>query len=172
MELNKQNLRPENLFLTALTKEEQQWKESEKNIITGNTVIDALADLVNTYGLKPPLFYEQHLNAPKSLSHILKTYTGMDFKQWCTQYTRLMVKELLVETDYTLNTIAKRVGFSGGTTFSKWFIRIEKQSPSNWRAKAKQKSKQYDKILLAKIKKETLSPTQTEKQAQNLEQQL
>ena len=160
MELNKQNLSPENLFLTALTKEEQQWKESEKNIITGNTVIDALAELVNTYGLKSTQFYEEHLNAPKSLSQILKAYTGMDCKQWCTQYTRLMVKELLVETDYTLDTIAKRVGFSGGTTFTKWFRRIEKQSPSSWRVKAKQKSEQYEKILLAQTKKEQEHPKQ------------
>ena len=160
MEASTQNMNPENLFLTALTKEEQQWKESEKNIITGNTVIDALAELVNTYGLKSTQFYEQHLNTQKSLSRILKTYTGMDCKQWCTQYTRLMAKELLVETDYTLDTIAKRVGFSGGTTFTKWFTRIEKQSPSSWRVKAKHKNEQYEKILLAQTKKEQERPKQ------------
>ncbi|MFI3257127.1 MAG: helix-turn-helix domain-containing protein [Spirochaetales bacterium] len=160
MEVTTQSMSPKDLFLTALTTEEQKWKLTEKNIVTGNTVIDELANLVNTYGLKSAQFYENHLNAPKSLSYILKTYTGMDFEQWCMQYTLLMAKELLIETDYTLNAIARRIGFSGGSTFSKWFIRIEKQCPSIWRLKEKQKSTQYDKNILAQTKKGMERPKQ------------
>ncbi len=65
-----------------------------------------------------------------------------------------MAKEVLLETDYSLDEVGKRLGFNGISAFSKWFSRIEKIAPSMWRRAAKREQAEQDKVLLEQVKME------------------
>ncbi len=164
MEQTYQKITPEKLFITILKQEEQKWKQEEglyqKNHTSGNECMDKLAELVSLYGMQPTKFYEKMLKLKQGvLHHIVFSYSGLSFIDWRNNYLMLASKELLSDTNYPIDVIAKRLKFSGITTFSKWFIRLEKQFPSKWRKSAKLKLKNKEKELLLMAKKDTQKPS-------------
>ncbi len=160
MEFNIKKTTPKELFITILNTDEQNWKAESKNKPSGNDFIDKLMELLSIYGNKTAKFYEKELNIESGgLNHIVFMFSEIDFKAFRNEYLILASKELLIETDYSLQKIGKRLGFSGISTFSRWFIQNEKKYPSSWRSLAKRKAKIIDKKLLSEIKKDKQRPS-------------
>ncbi len=154
---------PKDVFITTLRPEEQKWiikdKQMGNNRPSGNSLMDKLAGLINVHGMKTAKVYDKMFGAKAgNLQHLVRLVSGLSFTQWRDQYIVLATKELLVETDYKLDEIAKRLGFSGINSFSKWYIRIEKESPSTWRYFAKRKRQQQERELFVQLKKQTERP--------------
>ncbi len=157
MELEIKKITPKDIFITALESDAQKWRlpdgEEGKNRLSGNELIDKLADLINTYGMNTTKFYETQIGLGGGLSHLVRLYSGMEFKQWRNEYIMLAAKELLVETKYTLAQVGQRLGFSGIYTFSRWFIRMEKTSASKWRRMARHEMENHEKRMFIEFKK-------------------
>lgn len=162
MSLYANKITPADVFITILDHAEQAWRAAEgpqpplhKNRPSGNEFIDRLAELMSQHKKKTVRFYEEAmgLNAG-SMHEFILLYSGMPFKDWHNQYLALAAKELLTETDYDLDEIGRRLGFSGINTFSQWFIRNEKIPPARWRRFAKRRQEREDAELLLKAKKE------------------
>ena len=160
MENSFKKILPKDVFITALSKEEQNYTpqtnsqgEILRNRPTGNEVIDLLAQLINQYGMRTSKFYEKQMGLAEGLLNgFVVSYSGIELKSWKNQYIMLRAKELLLETNYTLDEVGKRLGFSGIKTFSTWFIRTEDEYPSYWRVMAKNRKNRQEKELFKEWK--------------------
>ncbi len=160
MENSFKKILPKDVFITALSKEEQNYTpqtNSEgvilRNRPSGNEVIDLFAQLINHYGMRTSKFYEKQMGLAQGvLNGFVVSYSGMELKTWKNKYIMLCAKELLLDTNYTLDEVGKRLGFSGIKTFSAWFIRTEDEYPSYWRIMAKNKKQRQEKELFKEWK--------------------
>ena len=155
-------LTPKNLFVTALNVEELKIRVGDeaaervkRNKTSGNEFIDVLARLMNANMIHSVRFYEDKMGlGTGDMNKFLRLYSGMPFKEWCNEYLLLAAKELLLETDYELAVIGRRIGFSGIHTFSQWFIRISGEAPSGWRRYVQHKRKREEAELFLKFKRD------------------
>ncbi len=159
METTFKQIRPIDVFVTNIDAGELKWRADEgqvlKNKPTGNELIDKFAELLSIHQMKKTSFYEKSLGMKAgTLNQMIILYSGLSFKDWRNQYIMLSAKEWLAKTDYKLDIIGKRMGFSGIYTFSKWFIRIEKDEPFYWRKRVKRKSNKQDEELFLQWKRE------------------
>ncbi len=161
MELQALKTSPKDVFITALEYQELSWNKGnnkdealKKNHPSGNDIIDQLAELASIYMFKKTRFYEAQMSLRAgTLNELVLRYSGMTFKVWLSKYVALAAKELLLETDYNLTTLGKRLGFSGMSSFSRWFIRTQKENASDWRRWAKRRKAKQDSDLLLKVKR-------------------
>ena len=163
MESYVKKITPKDVFVTTLDSKEYNFidvSSSEivainKNRPSGNEFMDKLAELLSLYKMRKVHFYEERMGIKQgTLSHFTKIYSGMMFSEWRNQYIMLAAKELLLETNDELQKVGQRLGFSGISTFSRWFVKNQNESPSDWRRRAKRQQAKQDKELLLKIKQE------------------
>ncbi len=162
MGLDAKKITPNDVFITNLTSDEQKWSvyrasddEVMKNRTTGNEFIDVMAECLSVHLMRRTNFYESIMQLrPGVINQFTLVYSGITFKQWRDDYIMLAAKELLLQTDYGLDKVGKRLGFSGISTFSRWFINIEKESASSWRRMAKHRQAKDDAQLILKLKSE------------------
>lgn len=156
MEISFENVSPEAVFITTLESEElkkaKKLNQITKNRLSGNSFIDEFANLFSIHKKKTIGFYEKQMKLPpNSLTVLFLLHSKISFKEWSNKYLLLCAKELLLDTNYTLDEIGKRLGFASISSFSKWFIRQENQVPSKWRDVLKEKKMLQDKELMEKI---------------------
>jgi len=75
------------------------------------------------------------------LTHIFKRHVGMSFSAYIQILRIDEAKQLIISTNESMNTIAKKVGYSNGNSMLKLFKRIEGLSPTQYKKnimKAKQ----------------------------------
>ena len=163
MALNMKKITPKDVFLTNLSYEEHVCKgtigktpvELKYNQLTGNKMIDELAELMAVYRARTASFYEKSMGIKAGgLNHFMMLYTGMNFQEWRNEYFLLMAKELLLETDYTTKKVGKRLGYSGDTTFRQWFIKVDGDSPAKWRRYARYRRAKEEEALVLKFRRE------------------
>lgn len=159
MERTFKQIRPADVFVTNIDAGVLKWRAGERELLknrpTGNELIDNLAELLSIHQMKSAAFYEKALGLHiGTLTHVMMLYSGMTFKDWRNQYIMLSAKEWLIETDYNIETIGKRMGFSGIYTFSKWFIRTAKNKPSYWRVNARETHRKREKEQFLQWKRE------------------
>ena len=96
---------------------------------TARTII--LSDLSH-YDSIPVLAKKAGTNAFK-LKKIFKKYYGMSVFAFSRQGRMIKAKELLVETNYTLQAIGELVGYSEGNNFQVAFKAVVGKTPGEWR---------------------------------------
>ena len=152
MDMNTKKITPKDVFITTLEFSEQKWRvegdtvvKTQKNKPSGNESVDKLADIISLNMMKRLNFYEKAMGTkPRVLNGFMMMCSGMSLKDWLNQYILLAAKELLLETDYNLREVGKRLCFSGENTFGRWFLRIEGELASDWRSRAKYRRKKED----------------------------
>ena len=162
MELYIKKITPEDVFITTLELDEQKWRGNgvegasiQKNRLSGNEFIDAIARLLSIYMMRPVGFYEKEMGLRAGVANqFILMYSGCTFREWSNGYIILAAKELLIQTDYNLETIGHRLGFSGISTFSRWFRNTEKETASNWRRIAKDRQAKENEELIQKLRAE------------------
>ncbi len=154
MSLSEKRIIPKDIFVTIFDAEEQKYSQTAKNRLSGNEIVDKLAELLSTHGMMSSRRCERMMGIKSEmLNHFLLLCSGLSFRQWRNEYLILGAKELLVETDLSLDQVGKRLGFTGQSAFGKWFTRIVKDAPSRWRRVAKLDAKREDEKLLLEAKK-------------------
>lgn len=154
MSLSEKRIVPKDVFLTIFDAEEQKYSQTAKNRLSGNEIVDKLAELLSVHGMMSPRRYAKKMGIKNEmLNHFLMLCSGLTFRQWRNEYLILGAKELLIETDLSLDQVGKRLGFTGQSAFGKWFTRIVKDAPSRWRRVAKLEAKKEDEKLLIEAKK-------------------
>lgn len=159
MEITFKPIRPIDVFITNIDAGVLKWRANDvqvqKNKPSGNELIDNLAELLSIYQMSTTAFYEKELGLKKGALHpIILLHSGISFREWRDQYIMLSAKDWLAETDYKLDIIGKRMGFSGIYTFSKWFIRKEKYGPIHWRKSAKRRRSRQEQEQFLQWKRE------------------
>ena len=160
--LNPKKISPADVFVTILEGDELikcfgdvAAPGIKRNRPSGVEFIDQLADLISHYKKNTTRFYEKQMGLhPNSIHSFMLLYTGMGFKQWLDQYLLLAAKELFLQTDYKLDAVAKRLGYSGISSFSYWYRKLAKEWPSDRRYWDRNKQAKLDAELLTKIKHE------------------
>lgn len=152
-------IKPIDVFITNIEAGILNWRSDEvkviKNRTTGNELIDKVAELLSIHHMRSTQFYEKALGMRQgTLYPMMLLYSGLSFREWRNQYIMLSAKEWLTETDYKLDVIGKRLGFSSIHTFSKWFIRTEDIAPIYWRKYAKEMRRKQDAEHALQWKKE------------------
>ncbi len=162
MEFFDKKITPKDVFVTALNAEElnnyvgtEAAELVKRNKPSGNEFIDALAQLINANMIHSVYFYEKKMGVNAGgIFRFCLLYSGMTFKEWSNEYLLLAAKELLLETDCKLEVVGRRIGFSGISAFSQWFICLNKEAPSVWRRNAKRQRDKEDAELFLKFKRE------------------
>ena len=158
--LQTKKITPQDVFVTILEGDdlikrfgEEAVKTMKRNRPSGIGFVDQLADLINHHKNKSTRFYEQQMNLPLySIRSFMLVYTGMGFKQWLDKYLALAARELLIETDLSLDAIGKRLGYSGANSFCSWYVKVEGVGPSDRRRWDRTKQAKQDAELLLKTK--------------------
>ncbi len=176
MKLQRKKVNPQDVFISALNKDEQKWREfsqtdipAQKNRPSGNEFIDLLAELISVNFMRSVGFYASKFNMEiVEFNYFMKFNSDLSFNQWRNQYILLAAKELLTETDYSHDEIGKRLGFTGAKTFSAWFVREDNDRPSWLRRRAKRKAKtEAEKAILKEKAMQTLAKYSEQVNAQN-----
>ena len=76
---------------------------------------------------------EQYNVTVKHMSKLLKKALGIPFKQYITNLRILKSKELLTDSDETIENIALKIGFNSRNTFIRAFKLLEGITPSEYR---------------------------------------
>ena len=92
-----------------------------------------LADL-STYDSVPALATKAGTN-PFKLKKVFKAQYGISVFQFSRQQRIDRAKELLLQTNYTLQTIGEMVGYSEGNNFQVAFKGVVGKTPGEWRKK-------------------------------------
>ena len=122
---------------------------------SGNDFIDTLAQCMGANMMSKVCFYEQQLGLPRhTLNSSMLACTGMSMRQWRSDFIMLAAKELFMKTFYDLETIGKRLGFSGAKTFSRWFVANGADTPSVLRKQWRDAHIAKEKELFLKWKNE------------------
>ena len=115
MKLHPKKVNPQDVFISALTTEEQKWRAftetdipTEKNRPSGNEFIDLLADLISVNFMHTVSFYASKFEMEIIEFHyFMKLNSDLDFNQWRNQYILLAAKELLSRPLRTTNLTSK-----------------------------------------------------------------
>lgn len=75
--------------------------------------------------------------APKYMGQIFKMRTGKTVKEYCNRLKIDQAKQLLVDTDMSVESIAVRVGFNSMTYFDRVFRKLTQMSPQVYRSSIK-----------------------------------
>jgi len=79
-------------------------------------------------------FYADKMKlSAKHISNMVKTVTGKTASRWIEDFVALEAKALLSTTDLTVSQISDRLHFPDVSTFGKYFKRVTKMSPNEFR---------------------------------------
>ena len=70
---------------------------------------------------------------PNYMSQVFKKEFGIGLLEYLTKLRIEKACKFLVETNYTLEQIASKVGFSNARSFSRSFVKLEGLNPSKYR---------------------------------------
>lgn len=83
---------------------------------------------------KDVAYYAQKLSlSPKSLTNLIKGFSGQSAHDWIVCYTILEIKALLRDSSLDIKSIAARTNFPDHATLSRYFRRYTGMSPSKYR---------------------------------------
>jgi YesN/AraC family two-component response regulator len=103
----------------------------------GNDVIDKVVDFVNNYyyneNINVAIISDQFNLTPNYLSLIFKQNMKIGLLDYISKIRTDKAKDLLKNTDKTLEIISKEVGYSNVRTFSRVFSKFEGVSPGRYR---------------------------------------
>ncbi len=106
---------------------------------TNNSFIDLFAGLVSKHGKR----YQKDGYAAMlgvtglQLNVILQGLTGASFTDWVDACLQPLCKGLLRDTDWPVTKIAEIGGFTSSTVFCRYFQRLYKCSPMDWRERSR-----------------------------------
>ena len=111
---------------------------TEKNSLgKNNKLITSVLEYINTDYANVSLSNESiaaHFNYhPYYLNKLIKNYTGKTIHQYIIYYRMRMAKDMLLTTDYDVNTIAWKVGFNSASHFINTFHRRFGRTPYEYR---------------------------------------
>lgn len=114
------------------------------NCDSGNNFIDLFAALVRKYGHLPVKSYAAKMGVkPRHFSGAIIAMTGMEAREWISEYLNLAACELIEKTDWSLTEIARKLNFSP-VAFTRFFYAMNKCQPYEWlMQKRHQKKKTY-----------------------------
>lgn len=132
---------PEDIFITFFKREpteEELWTGASRKYIghydSGNNFIDLFAGLIRRYGRKGTPFYAKRMGMKGvELNMAIHAMSGISSNEWINRYLMLAAKDLLAHSDYEISKIAKWLGFSQLSVFSKMFIERCKMQPREYR---------------------------------------
>jgi AraC-like DNA-binding protein len=87
----------------------------------------SLADIAAWLGLTPGY-----------LTTLVRRKTGRTVQQWINERRMIQARELLIETDLTVEAIATQAGFGNASYFIKQFKRSHGIAPAGWRQSKRQ----------------------------------
>jgi len=106
------------------------------NIPTDKEIAEKARDLIladlSLYDSVPDLAKKTGTN-PFTLKKVFKKYYGISVFQFSRQQRIDRAKELLLQTNYTLQTIGEMVGYSEGNNFQVAFKGVVGRTPGEWR---------------------------------------
>ena len=101
-----------------------------------NSIFNRFITLVEEYHLKERdiIFYANKLClTPKYLSSVIHAASGKFAGEWIDDYVITLAKSLLVSSTKTIQEISYSLNFPSPSTFTKFFKRIMKMSPREYR---------------------------------------
>jgi hypothetical protein len=140
-------VKPHEVLITILDSEPSEadmW--TGKTVIaghraSGNSFIDHFALMLRKTGYADTTVYARLMGLPtRVLSYTILALSGMSAKEWASEYIDLAVCELLGKTTMEICEVARRMGFSSGTTLDFFFKRMHKgMTPYEYRNGYKRK---------------------------------
>lgn len=115
---------------------QQKIKQTEESSSRKEKLFNAFIKLViENHRLEhTPAYYADKLSVtPKYLSVVTETISGKSVKRWIDEYIILDAKVLLTSSDKTIQQIADELNFPDASFFGKYFKRILKISPKEYR---------------------------------------
>lgn len=91
--------------------------------------------------------------SPKYLSRIFKQRTGKSFSEYKLKIKIEKAKELLSTTGYNVNQIAEKLGYENVESFIRFFKKLAKYTPTEYRKKIQRKNKILSKSVKTKGRK-------------------
>lgn len=83
---------------------------------------------------KDVAYYAKKLSlSPKSLTNLIRTFSGQSAHDWIVYYTIFEIKALLRDSSLDIKSIAARTNFPDHATLSRYFHRYTGMSPSKYR---------------------------------------
>lgn len=123
----------------ALLKMCRQWYDSREALEDGSRqaqIAGRFIKLVSQYCHveRSMSFYSEQLAiAPKYLSFVISSRTGRTATDWIKEYTLARAKEMLLDTNLSVNEISDQLNFITSSDFCKWFRRCSGMSPKAFR---------------------------------------
>ena len=104
------------------------------NKISGVEFMDLFAHLVWEHPTASAGYYAHKMGLGiRDFATIIRIYSGLTALQWRDRYFMPGIYEMLMETNYNVSDVAKKLGFSSIEVFNKYFTRHNKCSPKAWR---------------------------------------
>ncbi len=144
MEGKYKKILPEEVFITIFEREPTEaelWmgvpaKGFEGHRPTGNNFMDLFARLLRQHGHKKPEFYAHKMGLKTHEFNLcIKGMSGVTANEWIWRYLHLASRELLAKTKWKVTEVGQRLGFSSLNTFTRFFYRMEKLHPLDYRWK-------------------------------------
>lgn len=132
---------PEEVFITVFDRkptEEELWtglsSDFNGNRPSGNNFIDLFASVIRKYGRRDIKEYARIMGvSPDHFNGAVHALGGMSAFDWRNRYLLLEAQELLEKTPMKLKEISDKLGFTQPSVFSKYFRRLTKMEPYEWR---------------------------------------
>ncbi|MEE1094618.1 MAG: AraC family transcriptional regulator [Bacteroidales bacterium] len=106
--------------------------------ISGNDVAQRFFELLDLHfrDERKSSFYSEQLSLSVGyFEHILKVMTGKTFKKWLDEKLAMESKRMLNETSDSIEKIAEKMNFKSEDSFGKFFKRVVRLSPKEYRKK-------------------------------------
>lgn len=121
-----------NLFLEILERLEEKKNNKTYNLIYG--VSDYINDNFSNQNLSAELLSEKVSLTPHYFGKVFKKVTGMTYTEYITRLRIEKAKELLVDTNYKINEIGEKCGFTNYSYFVTIFKKNEGITPNTYRS--------------------------------------
>lgn len=143
MEEKYKKIVPEDIFITIFNREPTEaelWtgvsRKYPGHYESGNDFIDLFAGLIRCYGRKATPFYARRMGVKeRELNMAIYAMSGISSNEWINRYLMLAAKDLLAHSDLNISEIAKQLGFSQLSVFTKMFTERCKMPPGEYRRK-------------------------------------
>jgi len=85
--------------------------------------------------------------SPRHANRLFKEFFGASLSKTLTQYRISYTKNYLIDTNYSIEEIADKVGFGSASTLSRLFKEVEGITISQWRYRYSEQMSQADSVL-------------------------
>ncbi len=133
---------PEEVFVSIGTAHQPEIRGNEgselppqcANKISGVEFMDVFARLLWHYPFADIKFYAGRMNLSGStLSCMVLALSGITAVEWRDRYVNMAARELLEHGMTSISDVAKRLGFTSISAFSRYFSQHNHKSPKQWR---------------------------------------